>query len=342
MSVPSINGDVTVTVTGNIAEALLTHSERVLASKNGWWLPDGRLTYDPKQALTAALVAIAENPAPPAKADDASESEGREKAGVVADGSPMRRFLLSVLSHNAVTDEVIELIFDHLVGGKVQPSIIAEELKQLIIEILDIAVSEDWEWVARALMAEACETLGIENPLDHTPGAQTPPAKPSRRRLRNLDPGELREKLAEIYTHEPLPLTKALPARVITFRISQQTGISRSQIQANAKADAKAIRQANHDSTGQRSKQTTAADTTEANTPLRQAFVRTLTRDEAFTLIVKVEKSMFANTRNRAVIILASNAGVTAHEIAARHEMHASQVLSVIADFNENGVACVD
>jgi hypothetical protein len=340
MSVPSINGDVTVTVTGSIAEALLTHSGRVLASENGWWLPNGRLTYDPRQALTAALVAIAERPAPPRKARGVGESESRERAGV-ADGSLIRSFLLSVLSHDAVTDEVIELLSDHLMMGQDQPSVIAENLKPLITGVLDEAASEDWEWVARALIAEACEALGIEHPLDRTPGAQTPPAKRCRRKLRSLDPGELREKLAEIYTHEPLPRTKAILARLITYRISQQTGISRSQIQADAKADAKAIRQANHDSTSQRNKQTTAADTTEANAPLRQGFVRTLTRNEALTLIEKGEKSPFAYTRKRAAIILASNAGVTAQELGAIHNIGAAGVLSVIADFNERGVACV-
>lgn len=169
--------------------------------------------------------------------------------GTVFDAATVRDFLLKALGHDAVIDQVNELLFDHLMKSRYHSSVVAENLKPLITEVLQTAIFEDWDWVARALTAEACESLGIEHPLNRTPGVQPPKTRRYKRALRDLDPGELREKLAEIYTHEYLPLNTALRARWIIRKIAHLTGISREQIQADAKADAEAIQVVDDDAT---------------------------------------------------------------------------------------------
>ncbi len=61
--------------------------------------------------------------------------------------------------------------------------------------------------------------------------------------MRSLDAGELREELAEIYTHDFVALGRARRARWIIGEISRLTGITRERIQADAKADAEAMEQ---------------------------------------------------------------------------------------------------
>jgi len=169
--------------------------------------------------------------------------------GTAFDAATVRDFLLNALGHDAVIDEVNELLFDHLMKSQYHSSVVAGNLKPLITEVLETAIFEDWDWVARALTAEACEALGIEHPLDRTPGVEPPKTRTRWRALRDLDPGELREKLAEIYTHEYLPPSTALRARWIIRKISNLTGIRRGQIQADAKADAEAIQVAGDEGT---------------------------------------------------------------------------------------------
>jgi hypothetical protein len=90
--------------------------------------------------------------------------------GTVFDAATVRDFLLKALGHDAVIDQVNELLFEYVMESKYHPLMIAENLKPMIDEILGVATFEDWNWVARALIAEACEALGVEHPLDRTPG----------------------------------------------------------------------------------------------------------------------------------------------------------------------------
>lgn len=163
--------------------------------------------------------------------------------GTVFDASSVRGFLLMALGHDAVIDCVNDLLFEHVMEGKYHPSVVATSLEPIIDEVLGVATFEDWDWVARALTADACEALGVEHPLNRTPEAQ-PPQTPTetRRPLRSLDPGELREKLAEFHTHDQVSPRAACRAWWITRRISQLTGISRKQIKTDAKTDAEAIK----------------------------------------------------------------------------------------------------
>jgi hypothetical protein len=255
-----------------------------------------------------------------------TELRTSEQGTVIFDGAIVRDFLLKALGHDAVIDQVNELLFDQLMKSAYY-TVDAESFKPLITEVLGAATYLDWEWVTRALTAEACETLEIENPLNRTPGAQ-PQKTRTRRALRNLDPGKLREKLAEIYTYEYQPLTAAHRARWIIRKIAQLTGISREQIQADAKADAEAIRVANDAGTATADQRSAPKDTDALNVDVNppHAFVKYVSRDDARVLREKIEVSKILDTRRRAAIILASNVGVTAAQLAVLHEMDVLEV----------------
>jgi hypothetical protein len=170
--------------------------------------------------------------------------------GTVFDASTVRGFLLTALGHDAVIDRVNDLLFEHVMERKYHPSVVATSLEPIIDEVLDVATFEDWDWVARTLTAEACEALGVENTLNSTREAQ-PPQTPTKtgRAWRSLDPGELREELAEIYSHDPIALRATVRAWWIIRRISQLAGISREQIKADARTDAEAIKATGRDGT---------------------------------------------------------------------------------------------
>jgi hypothetical protein len=85
----------------------------------------------------------------------------------------------------------------------------------------------------------------------------------------------------------------------------------------------------------------TDAGTIDVALDLPERFVRPLRRDEALTLLQKGEESKILDTQRRAAIILASNVGITTSQIAASHEIDTAEVQTVIAEFNEHGVASV-
>jgi hypothetical protein len=73
------------------------------------------------------------------------------------------------------------------------------------------------------------------------------------------------------------------------------------------------------------------------------AFVRALTAIEALALLRKGEKTEHPATRARAAVLLASNAGRTAEEIASRLDVVVlPEVHKIIAEFNERGLASLD
>jgi hypothetical protein len=182
--------------------------------------------------------------------------------GNVFDVDLVRNFLLTTLGHDAVIDEVDELIGDHVLGHKYHPSVIAASLKPIVEEVLDVATSDDWAWIARTLTQEACEALEVEYPPNRATEAQPPQTSTeTRRALRDLDPGELREKLAETYTHDPVSLSATLRVWWIIRRISQLTGINRERIKADAKTDAEAIRATRDDNTSRTDQSSEHTDT---------------------------------------------------------------------------------
>lgn len=154
--------------------------------------------------------------------------------GTVFDVAIVRDFLQAALNHGAVIDEVVDLLFEHAIYSRFHPSVIAANLRPIITEVLDTATPEDWQYVTGKLTEEARETLGTD-----------PESKPPSRRIAQKgDPGELQEKLAEIYAREHVSLIAACHAQWIVWRISQLTGISRELTRADAKADAQAIQAA--------------------------------------------------------------------------------------------------
>jgi hypothetical protein len=72
----------------------------------------------------------------------------------------IRGFLKRALEDDAVADDVNDLLFDHIVAGRLHPSVVAESLPACIDEILGVATRADWQAVADELIAEAREVNG--------------------------------------------------------------------------------------------------------------------------------------------------------------------------------------
>lgn len=95
-------------------------------------------------------------------ATEASSATRTSEQGETFTAETIQSFILAALSHDAVVEEVNDLLFKHIVEGRLHPSVIAETLPAIIREILDTATLEDWTAVTRQLTAEARETLGVE------------------------------------------------------------------------------------------------------------------------------------------------------------------------------------
>jgi len=146
----------------------------------------------------------------------------------------IREFLLAALSHDAVTDAVDAMLFEHVVEGRIHPSVITENLRPLITEVLDVATPEDWHYVSCKLIEDACESLG-----------EFPKSEPPRSTAQQQpDPGEMREELGHLYAQKPLSPRKALRAWQLIRKISRLVGISVDEVRANAREDAEAVRAA--------------------------------------------------------------------------------------------------
>jgi hypothetical protein len=161
------------------------------------------------------------------KANTAMTTEKRtSEQGNVFSVAIIREFLLAALSHDAVTDAVDAMLFEHVIEGRFHPSVITENLRPLITEVLDVAELEDWQYVSDKLIAEAREALTGDT-------GSTPSQEP--------DPGEMREELGHLYTQDLLSPSKARRAWKLIRQISRLVGISRDEVHANARADAEAI-----------------------------------------------------------------------------------------------------
>lgn len=51
------------------------------------------------------------------------------------------------------------MLYDHVVGGRYHPSVVAESPRPLIDEVLDTATAQDWQRIADDLIAEARQSL---------------------------------------------------------------------------------------------------------------------------------------------------------------------------------------
>ena len=144
----------------------------------------------------------------------------------------IREFLLAALSHDAVTDAVDAMLFEHIIEGRLHPSVITENLRPLVTEVLETATLEDWQYVSATLCEEACEVLRTDTTSDpsHRTAKRTP------------DPGEMREALGQLYTEDLLSPSKYRRAWLLIRKISRLTGCNRDTVLANARVDAEAIR----------------------------------------------------------------------------------------------------
>jgi hypothetical protein len=79
MYAPLIQGDITITVTGEVASAVIAWAELGNEHDDCWSLRDGTTTTDPQKALTDAVVVVAEDtdsrPWPFRLADDSESPE---------------------------------------------------------------------------------------------------------------------------------------------------------------------------------------------------------------------------------------------------------------------------
>lgn len=141
----------------------------------------------------------------------------------------IRKFLLDVLSHDAVTDAVDAMLFEHVVENRLHPSVITENLRPLISEVLDTATLEDWQYVSGTLIDEARDVLRGDSVSD--PNEQQAP-----------DAGKLREELGQLRTQGLFSPSKARQAWKLVREIRRLTGVSLEKILADARADAEAAR----------------------------------------------------------------------------------------------------
>jgi hypothetical protein len=144
----------------------------------------------------------------------------------------IRAFLLEALSHDAVTDAVEAMLFEHIVEGRLHPSVITENLRPLITEVLDTATLEDWKHVSDTLIGEARQVLVDDS-------VRSPSLRASKQAP---DPGELREELGRFLRGGLFSPRKVLRAWKLVREIRRLTGISLESILADARADAEALR----------------------------------------------------------------------------------------------------
>ncbi len=167
----------------------------------------------------------------------ATEKRTSEQGNVFS-VTTIREFLLAALNHDAVTDAVDAMLYEHVFLGRFHQSVITENLRPLIMEVLEVATSADWQNVSAKLIEDARETFkddleALGDDLESQSSRRTAQREP--------DPGELREELADLYTHDLLSPSKARRAWNLVRKLSRFTGISRETIQAEATADAEAI-----------------------------------------------------------------------------------------------------
>ncbi len=208
----------------------------------------------------------------------ATEKRTSEQGNVFS-VTTIREFLLAALSHDAVTDAVDAMLYEHVFLGRLHQSVITENLRPLIMEVLEVATPADWQYVSAKLIEDARETFkddleALGDDLESQPSRRTAQREP--------DPGELREELAGLYTHDLLSPSKARRAWNLVRKLSRLTGISRETIQADATADADAIQARESDavranqSSGHTPAPTDTPEVIDAGTPLPIAAQRIL------------------------------------------------------------------
>jgi hypothetical protein len=95
-------------------------------------------------------------------ASDPTSNTRISEQGNTFSAEQIQGFILAALAHEAVVDEVNDLLFKHVVERKLHPSVVTESLHPIIKEILEAATYEDWTAVTRQLTDEARASFATE------------------------------------------------------------------------------------------------------------------------------------------------------------------------------------
>jgi hypothetical protein len=81
----------------------------------------------------------------------------------------VRNFIRAALALEPAVDWVNDLLFEHVVRGRLHTSVVTATLQGHIADIVESASREDWSVITRDLIAEARETLAAGDGDEESP-----------------------------------------------------------------------------------------------------------------------------------------------------------------------------
>lgn len=75
------------------------------------------------------------------------------------DAALLRDFIARALLHDAVADEVYELLYAQVTQDEPDPGVVATSIKAMLTEVFEVATAEDWHALAEQLLANARDVL---------------------------------------------------------------------------------------------------------------------------------------------------------------------------------------
>lgn len=156
-----------------VAEDLLAARGWTHQADSSWQAPSGERIWHTSDALQLALAADThDRPATPA---DPSEDLRRIPTGQAIGRELLDDLIRTVLGHDALHDEVDELLFDHVVAHERTREQIAAALPTLITDTLAAAATaSDWQRHTDHLIAE---TRALENDDPESPTTRKDPSR---------------------------------------------------------------------------------------------------------------------------------------------------------------------
>jgi hypothetical protein len=120
--------------------------------------------------------------------------------GTVFDAVTLRSFLRAALRHEAVSDEVMQLGFEHIVAGGTTPPQLAAKLRPLLEEALATATDADLLMIARDVITDTADVLGVRPLHDLIDSADEQMAADMQRTMyeSSQTPEELRTRAREL------------------------------------------------------------------------------------------------------------------------------------------------
>src|SRR5579863_5349097 len=89
--------------------------------------------------------------------------------GTIFDAATLLDFVRSGLCHSAVSDEITQLLDDHVARGRTTPMELSQKLHPILVEPLATMTDEGWLRFARDLVADTESVLDVR-PLGELPG----------------------------------------------------------------------------------------------------------------------------------------------------------------------------